>query len=161
MTKYKVSKSKIVLGRNIYHRGDVFDTDDQTGRALVAGGLVTVVPDGTATTKKSPSAPSVLASKPKKMMQQTSTLHPGQGTEDAAAKSNADAKKDGPAQKQGTVDAAAKANTDSIKDKKPQQSSTAGATTVDPKEKDSKDPHVVTAMNVSQSGAAPLLNHKG
>lgn len=34
------AKNKLVLGRNIYQKGDVFDIDDSTGNTLLQGGLV-------------------------------------------------------------------------------------------------------------------------
>lgn len=51
-----VKKSKLVLGRTVYLRGDVFECRDAEAKLLIAGGMVTASPDAKVS-KASPTTP--------------------------------------------------------------------------------------------------------
>jgi hypothetical protein len=52
-----VKRLKLVLGRTVYLRGDVFECRDAEARLLVASGMAVRSPDGTKVTKGSPTPP--------------------------------------------------------------------------------------------------------
>lgn len=52
-----VKKSKLVLGRTVYHNGDVFECRDAEAKLLVASGMATKSPPGAKATKGEPTAP--------------------------------------------------------------------------------------------------------
>lgn len=52
-----VKKPKLVLGRTVYLRGDVFDCRDAEAKLFVASGLATKSPAGAKATKDAPTPP--------------------------------------------------------------------------------------------------------
>lgn len=61
-----VKRSKFVLGRTVYLKGDVFECRDAEANLLIAGGMATKSPPGAKATKGPPTAPTIGVSTAKK-----------------------------------------------------------------------------------------------
>jgi hypothetical protein len=60
-----VRQTKLVLGRTVYHRGDVFECRDAEAKLLIAGKMVTKSAEDAKATKGAPTAPTTgMSSKP-------------------------------------------------------------------------------------------------
>lgn len=53
----KVTKQKLILGRSVYQRGDIFECPLQEARMMAAIGLVQTAPDGAHPTRVPPVPP--------------------------------------------------------------------------------------------------------